>query len=119
MQAALDQGVAAVDAKIAARQQMEALAPPAAPEPEKDDGHVETVEEVRAKMAAAQAAMNEGLANVNRQADQRAQETEMMPDMGALTTITGTIHKMGLSQKQRQVNLLAAKLGVIALPGDD
>lgn len=29
---------------------------------EEDDGHVETVEEVKAKMAAAQAAMNEGLA---------------------------------------------------------
>jgi len=46
---------------------MDAAAPPTPPEPEKDDGHVETVEEVRAKMAAAQAAMNEGLANVNKQ----------------------------------------------------
>jgi len=43
----------------------------------------------------------------------------MMPDMGALTTITGTIHKMGMSQAQRQVNLLAARLGVSSQPGDD
>lgn len=32
---------------------------------EEDDGHVETVEEVKAKMAAAQAAMNEGLAQTD------------------------------------------------------
>ena len=43
----------------------------------------------------------------------------MMPDMGALTTITGTIHKMGQSQAQRQVNLMAARLGVQPMPGDD
>jgi hypothetical protein len=36
----------------------------------------------------------------------------MMPDMSALSTITGTIHKMGMSKKRREVNLLAAKLGV-------
>ena len=36
------------------------------PEPaEKDDGHEETVEEVRAKMAAAQQAMNAGIDQVN------------------------------------------------------
>jgi hypothetical protein len=48
MQQALDMGVAAVDAKIAARPAVEAL-----PEPEPvDDGHEETVEEVKIKMAA-------------------------------------------------------------------
>jgi hypothetical protein len=36
----------------------------------------------------------------------------MMPDMSALTNMAGTMHKMGLSQKERSVNLLAAKLGV-------
>jgi len=35
-----------------------------------------------------------------------------MPDFSALTTVTGTIHKMGMSQSQRQVNLMAARLGV-------
>ena len=42
-----------------------------------------------------------------------------MPDMSALTTITGTIHSMGMSQAKRQANLLAARLGVQSLPGDD
>lgn len=42
-----------------------------------------------------------------------------MPDMSALTTITGTIHSMGMSQAKRQANLLAARLGVQTLPGDD
>jgi len=41
-------GLAAVEAKV------NAPAPPIKePEPEKDDGHVETVEEVKMKMAAA------------------------------------------------------------------
>ena len=52
-------------------------------------------------MKAAQEQMDQGLANVNQQADQRENEMAMMPDMGALTTITGTIHKMGQSQAQR------------------
>lgn len=70
MQLAMDEGIAAVDMKIAMRPQIEAQAPPE-PEPV-DDGHVETVEEVRAKMKAAQAQMDQGLASVNQQADQRA-----------------------------------------------
>ena len=89
------------------------------PEPEKDDGHEETVEEVKAKMAAAQAAMDEGLDRVNHQAEESAKEAAMMPDMSALTNMAGTMHKMGMSQKTRQVNLLAAKLGVQAQPGDE
>jgi len=32
---------------------------------EEDDGHIETVEEVKAKMAAAQAAMDQGLAETD------------------------------------------------------
>jgi hypothetical protein len=42
-----------------------------------------------------------------------------MPDVGALTTITSTIHSMGMGQAQRQVNLLAARLGIEAQPGDE
>jgi len=62
MQQALDMGVAAVDEKIRNRPAIEAL-----PEPvPEDDGHEETVEEVKIKMAAAQAAMDEGLNNVNK-----------------------------------------------------
>lgn len=42
-----------------------------------------------------------------------------MPNMGALADMTSTIHSMASSGKQRQVNLLAARLGVQAMPGDD
>ena len=42
-----------------------------------------------------------------------------MPDFSALANMTGAIHKMGMSQAQRQVNLMAARLGVQAQPGDD
>lgn len=83
-------GVAAVDAKIAARPALEAMPEP---EAEKDDGHEETVEEVKIKMAAAQAAMDEGLANV----DKKAEQANMMPDMSALTNVASSFHRMGLS----------------------
>ena len=44
-------------------EQEELATAPAMPEPSpEDDGHEETVEEVRAKMAAAQKQMDEGLA---------------------------------------------------------
>ena len=43
--------------------------------------------------------MNENLNAVNQQAEQREKENAMMPDMSALSTITGTIHKMGMSKK--------------------
>lgn len=87
------------------------------PEPvkqEEDDGHIETVEEVKAKMKALSENMNASLNKVNNQASQRAQDEASMPDFSALTTVTGTIHKMGMSQSQRQVNLMAARLGVMA-----
>jgi len=38
---------------------------PALPPPPIDDGHEETVEEVKAKMAAAQAQMDQGLADTD------------------------------------------------------
>lgn len=66
-----------------------------------DDGHEETVEEVKAKMAAAQNAMNEGLDAVNHKADDDAKTAAMMPDMSGLTNMVGTMHKMGQSKKQR------------------
>tara|TARA_B110000285_G_C15104498_1_gene607108 strand:+ start:1797 stop:2063 length:267 start_codon:yes stop_codon:yes gene_type:complete len=62
--------------------------------------------------------MNEGLTAVNQRADDSAKESAMMPDMSALTNMAAGMHKMGLSQKERSVNLLAAKLGVEAQPGD-
>ena len=42
-----------------------------------------------------------------------------MPDMSALTTITGTIHSMGQSQAKRQAGLLAARLGVTLNDGEE
>lgn len=121
MQQALDMGTAAVDAKIQAHRARDAeLAahPPPVVE-EKDDGHVETVEEVKAKMAAAQQAMDAGMSQVNAQAAERQKQEAMMPDMGALATITGTIHSMSGSQNKRQAMLLASKLGVESKPGDE
>jgi hypothetical protein len=113
MQQALDMGLAAVEAKVNAP-----VAPEPEPVPEKDDGHEETVEEVKAKMAAAQQAMDEGINHVSKQAEERAKQEEMMPDMNALTSMGGSLHRMSQSKNQRQVNLLAARLGIQPLPGD-
>ncbi len=41
--------------------------------------------------------MNNDLAAVNQRAEQSAADNAAMPDMSALTTITGTIHSMGMS----------------------
>lgn len=67
-----------------------------APEPE-DDGHEETVEEVRAKMKMAQETMNAGIQNAEDRSAQATQEMAEMPSYEALGTITDTIHKMGMS----------------------
>ena len=99
MQQALDMGVKAVDQKIEQRRNEPAQALPQVEE--KDDGHEETVEEVKAKMAAAQAAMDQGLDSVNKKAEDDAKTEAMMPNMSALTNMAGSMHKMGLSQKQR------------------
>jgi hypothetical protein len=72
------------------------------------------VEEVRAKMKLAQEKMNADIEATDKRAAQSAAEMSNMPDMGALTSITSTIHSMSSSQAQRQVNLLAARLGVQA-----
>lgn len=59
----LDEGVANVDAKIAAEQQAMAQmdANPQPVKQEEDDGHIETVEEVKAKMKALSENMNANL----------------------------------------------------------
>jgi len=41
-----------------------------------------------------------------------------MPDFSALTNAFGSLHSMGQSAKSRQVNNLAAKLGVATEPSD-
>lgn len=94
MQQAMDAGLAMADARADAP----VLAQAPAPEPaEKDDGHEETVEEVKAKMAAAQRAMDAGMDAVNSRAEEQDKASAMMPDMGALTAMHGSLRRMGLS----------------------
>lgn len=71
----LEAGEQAVEEKIAMQQaQMEAEpAVPAEPvKQEEDDGHIETVEEAKAKMAAAQAQMDAGLAATDKRVESMA-----------------------------------------------
>lgn len=42
-----------------------------------------------------------------------------MPDTSILSSVASGIHNMGMSKTQRQVNLLAAGLGVSVQPGDE
>ena len=68
LQEMLTAGEAAVEQKIQLEQEQLAREPAVPLEPvkqEEDDGHIETVEEVKAKMAAAQAAMDQGLAETD------------------------------------------------------
>merc|ERR1712110_803900 len=69
-------------------------------------------------MAAAQQAMDEGINHVSKQAEERAKQEAAMPDMNALTSMGGSLHRMSQSKNERQVNLLAARLGVQPQPGD-
>lgn len=65
LQNTLVAGEAAVEEKIRLDQEKMANEPAVPDEPvkqEEDDGHIETVEEARTKMAAAQKAMEEGIA---------------------------------------------------------
>lgn len=55
------------------------------------------MEEVKAKMAAAQKAMDEGLSGVNK----RAEEAASMPDFSALSTLGDSFHRIGASKKSR------------------
>ena len=65
LQQTLVAGEAAVEQKIQMEQERMASEPAQPAEPvkqEEDDGHIETVEEAKAKMEAAQKAMDEGIA---------------------------------------------------------
>ena len=94
-------GEAAVDQKIQMEQEQLA-AMPANPEPvkqEEDDGHIETVEEVKAKMAAAQAAMDQGLQETDNRVNQMAQENASMPNFSALADMHSSLSNMGKMRK--------------------
>ena len=117
----LVQGEAAVEQKIQMEQERMANEPavPAAPvKQEEDDGHIQTVEEAKAEMAAAQKAMEEGIANTDRKVEQMNQESSNMPNFGALADVHSTLANMGSMRKKGQVNSLAAKLGVEVQAGD-
>ena len=93
----LDAGTAAVEEKIKLDQERLANEP-VNTEPvkqEEDDGHIETVEEVKAKMKALSDNMNQNLAAVDSRAQASQEEQAAMPDMSALTNVTSTIHSMG------------------------
>ena len=108
-------GEAAVEEKIRLEQERMANEPATPAEPvkqEEDDGHIETVEEAREKMAAAQKAMEEGIAATDNKIEKQRQETESMPNFGALADLHGSLNNMSKSRKKKHVNDFAAKLGV-------
>ena len=68
---------------------------------EEDDGHIETVEEVKAKMAAAQAAMDQGLQETDNRVAQMAKENADMPNFGALADVHSTLSNMTTMRKKK------------------
>ena len=122
LQQMLVAGEAAVEQKIQMEQEQLAREPAVPAEPvkqEEDDGHVETVEEVKAKMAAAQAAMDQGLAETDNRVAQMQQEAASMPNFSALADVHSTLSNMGKMRKRKQLNDMASKLGVDVQPGDE
>jgi hypothetical protein len=69
--------------------------------------------------------MDEGLAQTDARADQRAKEMADMPDFGALANLHSSISNMGKMRKQNQMKAMAEKLGVeiqaeeTELPGEE
>ena len=86
---------------------------------EPDDGHEETVEEVKARMAKLSQNMNDDLKATDERVNQMAQENASMPDFGALADVHGTIAHMGKMRKINQMKSLAEKLGVEIAAGDE
>jgi flagellar motor component MotA len=68
-----------------------------------DDGHEETVEEVKARMAQLSAGMNADLKATDDRVNQMAQENASMPNFGALADVHGTIAHMGQMRKITQM----------------
>jgi hypothetical protein len=114
-------GEEAVEIKIQQHNEELAAQPAQAPAPEpEDDGHEETVEEVKAKMAAAQAQMDQGLAETDERVNQMQQEAGAdMPNFGALADMHSSLSNMGKMRKRKQLNDMAAKLGVEVQEGDE
>ena len=70
-------------------------------------------------MAAAQAAMDQGLAETDNRVAQMEKENANMPNFGALADVHSTLSNMGKMRKRRQLNDMAAKLGVEVQAGDE
>jgi len=68
---------------------------------EEDDGHLETVEEAKAKMEAAQKAMNEGIAATDQRVANMQKEAENMPNFSALADVHSTLSNMGKMRKRK------------------
>lgn len=115
----MEEGEAAVEEKIALQAEELANAPPPEPVKEEDDGHEETVEEVRAKMAALQKGMDDGIAATDARVEKMQQEIGDMPDFGALANLHGSIANMGKMRKKNQAAQLAQKLGVELQDGEE
>ena len=99
----LDAGTAAVEEKLQREAEELAKAPvdTGPVKQEEDDGHLETVEEVRAKMKAAQEQMNAGLAQTEQRVANMNEESQQMPDFGALANLQGSMSNMGKSRKKK------------------
>jgi len=68
---------------------------------EEDDGHLETVEEAKAKMAAAQKAMDEGIAASETRVSNMQKEADNMPNFSALADVHSTLSNMGKMRKKK------------------
>ena len=68
---------------------------------EEDDGHLETVEEAKAKMEAAQKAMNDGIAETENRVTKMSQEAADMPNFSALANVHDTLSNMGKMRKRK------------------
>ena len=79
---------------------------------EEDDGHIETVEEAKAKMAAAQKAMEDGIAATDHKIEQENIDQANMPNFGALADLHGSLSNMSNSKKKKEVNNMCAKLNI-------
>ena len=85
---------------------------------EEDDGHVETVGEAKAKMEAAQKAMDEGIAATDKKIENENADAANMPNFGALADLHGSLSNMSNSRKKKQVNDMCAKLNLEPTPAD-
>jgi len=115
LQNTLVAGEAAVEEKIRIEQERMANEPATPAEPvkqEEDDGHIETVEEAKAKMAAAQKAMEEGIAATDHKIEQENVDQANMPNFGALADLHGSLSNMSNSKKKNEVNNMCAKLNI-------